>query len=243
MAEDKYTDSGVNIETVENSADYSMSCAHKNEKDFDLLADKYGAAAAERLYGYMDGVLEWNEHINLTAITDRDEFFNKHILDSLSAFDSEEFQNASRVIDIGTGGGFPGVPLAIVAPDKEFVLLDSTKKKLRVINELTSTLRISNVSTVHARAEEIGKKPEYAGQFDVCVTRAVADLKILVKWCIPFIKRGGFLIAYKGPKAKREVASAEKELFNNKAYVDRIEQVGISETGINEHNLVFIKKR
>ena len=213
------------------------------EQILETLKNQYGAAAADRLVAYLDGVLEWNEHINLTAIRDREEALSKHILDSLSCAALPEFRQAERVIDIGTGGGFPGVPLAIVAPDKAFVLVDGTRKKLRVIDDLTSQLGITNVQTVHARAEELAKDPEYAAQFDLCVSRAVADLKVLAGWCLPFVKRGGFLIAYKGAKAEQEADAARTTLRKCGAEVSRIETVQIAGAGADEHNLVVIRKK
>ena len=212
------------------------------EKAIGSLKYKYGQEAAEKLTAYMDGVLEWNEKINLTAIRDREEFLVKHILDSLTCVDFAEFQRAKRVIDVGTGGGFPGVPLAVTAPEKEFVLLDSTRKKLRVIDDLTGRLGIPNVTTVHARAEELAKDPAYGRQFDLCVSRAVADLSVLAGWCLPFVKPGGFLIAYKGAKAEQELAGAGAALKKAGGQVVRVESVPIEGTGAEEHNLIVIQK-
>lgn len=127
---------------------------------------------------YMEGILEWNEKVNLTNITDRNEFIEKHYIDSIVVAQFEEMLGAKNIIDVGTGGGFPGVPLAILFPEKQFVLLDSLNKRLKIIDQLTHEIGIDNVITVHGRAEELAQKKEYREQFDLCISRAVANLKI-----------------------------------------------------------------
>jgi len=189
--------------------------------------------------GYMDGVLEWNEKINLTAIRDREEFIKKHLVDSILCCDFPEYQNADTIIDVGTGAGFPGVPLAIASPDKDFLLADSLNKRLRVINQLTGELDISNVETVHGRAEELARNRAYRGAFDLCVSRAVANMAVLAEYCLPFIKNGGYLLAYKGPDAEKEAKEAEKAVKILGGKLVRIEPAGLSGY---EHNIIVIEK-
>ena len=140
----------------------------------------YGIGTTEtmtaQLEQYMKGILSWNEKINLTAIKDPEEFVIKHYVDSLRIAERPEFQAAETVIDVGTGGGFPGVPLAAAAPEKRFLLMDSLNKRIKVILELTAECGIGNVEAVHGRAEDLGRDPQYREQFDLCVSRAVADL-------------------------------------------------------------------
>lgn len=162
---------------------------------------------------YMDLILEWNEKVNMTAITDRDEFIVKHFIDSLCCAGDERYKKAGSVIDVGTGAGFPGLPLAIVSPDKEFLLMDSLNKRIKIINEIIDTLGINNVKAVHGRAEEMARKKEYREQFDACVSRAVSKMSVLSEYCLPFIKKEGWLIAYKGPDADREAEEAKRALF------------------------------
>ena len=206
------------------------------------LKEKYGESTANRLLSYLDLVLERNEHINLTAVRDRDEAIVKHILDSLSVCDLPEYKEAKTVIDVGTGAGFPGALLAAVSPQKEFTLLDSTLKRLRVIDEFADTLGFSNIRTLHARAEEINRKPGYKEAFDLCVSRAVANLDTLSKWCLPFVRKGGSFISYKGGTYSEELETASRTIKNLKGSVDRIETYPSEPEEISGHVLIIISK-
>ena len=161
---------------------------------------------------YMNGVLEWNEKINLTAITEEDDFVEKHYIDSLKLAKLGLLKPGNRIMDLGTGGGFPGVPLAIVYPQTDFILVDSLNKRLKVIDELCGEIGISNVSTVHGRAEDLGHNQEYRETFDCCVSRAVANLSTLCEYCLPMVKPGGYFIAYKTGTAEEEIKNAEKAI-------------------------------
>lgn len=206
------------------------------------LRARYGEQTATRLLAYLDLVLERNEHINLTAVRDRDEAVVKHVLDSLSVSGLPEYREAKTVIDVGTGAGFPGALLAITSPEKEFTLLDSTLKRLRVIDEFADTLGITNLRTVHARAEEINRKPGYNEAFDICVSRAVADLDTLSKWCLPFVKKGGSFIAYKGENCCSEVEAARRTIRLNRASINRVFKYDSAPSCISGHVLVIISK-
>ena len=191
---------------------------------------------ADLLFRYMKGILDWNERINLTAIKDEEEFILKHYADSLSIINEPEYQEAETIIDIGTGGGFPGIPLAIMSPEKKYVLLDSLEKRLKIIDGLCQHLGIENVKTLHERAEDAGRNPEYREQFDLCVSRAVADLAVLSEYCLPFVKADGSFIAYKGKEIEEELMRSEKSIKLLGGETDRI-------TGsITDQQLVIIKK-
>ena len=206
------------------------------------LNKRFGSVKTDKLVSYLDMVLERNEHINLTAVRDRDEALVKHVLDSLAIADVPEYMDAKKIIDVGTGAGFPGALLAIIDPDKEFILLDSTLKRLRVIDEFAETLGINNLRTVHARAEEISKKPEYKSGFDLCVSRAVADLEKLSGWCLPFVKKGGSFIAYKGENYSEEISRSDKAFRRYNAVLDRVVDYPDAETEISGHVLLVIKR-
>ena len=207
------------------------------------LNNKYGEVKTERLLAYLDMVLERNEHINLTAVRDRDEALVKHVADSLAITELPEYREAKTVIDVGTGAGFPGALLAIASPEKDFVLLDSTLKRLRVIDEFADALGVSNIRTVHARAEEISKKPGYSEAFDLCVSRAVADLSKLSGWCLPFVRKGGAFIAYKGENYAAEIEAAKKVIARNRSKVDRVVPYDpASPSAISGHVLIVISK-
>ena len=195
----------------------------------------------ERLTIYGNLLLSWNEKINLTAITEPDEFIVKHFIDSIICIDYPEYADAGKIIDVGTGAGFPGVPLAIVSPEKEFILMDSLNKRLRIIDELCSKSGIENVTTIHARAEELAKNKTHRQQYDLCVSRAVANMAVLAEYCLPFIKQGGVLLAYKGPDAEAEIAEASCALSTLGGRVEEIRSGNLKEFGI-DHKVVVIKK-
>lgn len=201
------------------------------------LTDKQISQYAE----YMEQILEYNEHINLTSITDRDEFIKKHYVDSILGALNDEFQAGEMIIDVGTGAGFPGVPLAILFPEKEFVLLDSLNKRLKIVSEICHSADINNVRVLHARAEDAGRNKEYREQFDICISRAVANLSVLSELCLPLVREGGYFLSYKGPNYEEELAGAKKAIRTVGGKTARIESIGSADTEFN-HNIIFIEK-
>ena len=194
-----------------------------------------------KLDKYMEGILSWNEKVNLTNITDPDEFRVKHTLDSLVCLDFPEYVEAKSVIDVGTGGGFPGIPLAVCSPEKEFLLLDSLNKRLKIIGSLTEELGIKNVSLLHSRAEDACGRKEYRENFDACVSRAVSNLSTLSEYCLPFIRREGYLLAYKGPECERELKDAFRALKILGGEAVDIRDTEMKEYGL-EHKILVIRK-
>ena len=204
------------------------------------MTGRYSDEIMEKLMGYMHGIISWNEKVNLTNLTEEDEFIEKHYIDSLLLWNSESFKKADKIIDVGTGGGFPGVPLAILYPEKEFVLLDSLKKRLNIIDSLTDELGINNVITFHGRAEDAAKQKEMREAFDLCVSRAVANLTSLSELCIPFVKVGGYFVAYKGPGAYDEAKEAENAI---NMLGGKLESITVPEgQKESEHTLITILK-
>lgn len=196
---------------------------------------------AEILMQYMEEILMWNEKVNLTGITDRDEFVQKHFIDSLLVIDSTEFNKAKSIIDIGTGGGFPGVPLAVCFPEKDFLLMDSLSKKIKIVKEICQELDIKNVTAVHGRAEEMARHKELRETFQLCVSRAVANMSTPSEYCLPFIEKGGTFIAYKGPDCEDEIEDAKEAIKILGGKLLRIEIPKQEETDF-EHKLVFVLK-
>ena len=188
---------------------------------------------------YRAGVLEWNEKVNLTAITDPEEFEMKHFADSVMSAGNDIMKNAQKIIDVGTGGGFPGIPLAILFPDKQFTLMDSLGKRIKIIDQLAKEIGIKNVELVHARAEDLAKKKEYREQYDVCVSRAVANLATLSEYCIPFVKIGGYFAPYKTAAAEEEIAEGKKALFILGGHLESVSEFSDAEL---DHTILWIKK-
>lgn len=153
---------------------------------------------------YYEMLVEWNKVMNLTGITDYDEVNEKHFIDSLAVTKAIDIKSVRSVIDIGTGAGFPGIPLKIAFPHLKIVLLDSLQKRLKFLDSVIEELGIANVETLHGRAEDYAKKKEYREKFDLCVSRAVANLSTLSEYCLPYVKVNGYFISYKSGDIEEE---------------------------------------
>ena len=162
---------------------------------------------SEKLFKYMNILLEWNEKMNLTAITDESEIISKHFVDSLTIL--KYIKNNDKVIDVGTGAGFPGIPLAIFKNNTKFTLLDSINKRINFLNEVKEKIELDNVENLHGRAEDFGQNKSYREQYDVAASRAVAPMHVLLEYLLPFIKVGGMCICMKGPNVSEEIGNIE----------------------------------
>jgi 16S rRNA (guanine527-N7)-methyltransferase len=174
-----------------------------------------------QLTTYYEMVIERNKVMNLTAITEREEFIVKHLIDSLAPLLSEELcplfrdradGTAIRLIDVGTGAGFPGIPLKILCPKLSVTLLDSLQKRVNFLQEVITALKLSDIRAVHMRAEEGGQSPAHREKYDLAVSRAVANLSLLAEYDLPFVKKGGTFLAYKSGEVEEEMASAERAI-------------------------------
>ncbi|MCC8161169.1 MAG: 16S rRNA (guanine(527)-N(7))-methyltransferase RsmG [Oscillospiraceae bacterium] len=194
---------------------------------------------ADTLVKYADLLKDRNGKINLTAITDDEGIAKKHFLDSLTALQTGLVKG--KVIDIGTGAGFPGLVLKIAKPEIELTLLDSLNKRINFLKDVCDKCGIDGVELVHSRAEDGGKNRAYRGQFDTVVSRAVANLTVLSEWCIPFLKQGGYFLALKGPLADEELKDARRAI---KILGGRIEDVFNAEIPFTDlkHKIIIIKK-
>ena len=161
---------------------------------------------------YKELILEYNKHTNLTRITEDDEFNVKHFLDSLSLFKTDLFVKNKKIIDIGTGAGFPGLPLKLYNEDLDITLLDSLRKRIDFLNGVIEELGLKKIRAIHARAEEIARDPNYRESYDIAVSRAVANLSTLTEYAMAFVKVGGYFISQKGPEYKEELKSAKRAI-------------------------------
>lgn len=178
----------------------------------------------EQFDRYYELLIEWNKVMNLTGITDYDEVNLKHFTDSLTIVRINEMNDVSTLIDIGTGAGFPGLPIKIAFPHIKVVLLDSLNKRIKFLDKVIEELNLDNVVTLHGRAEDYAKKVEYREQFDMCVSRAVANLSTLSEYCMPFIKKGGCFVSYKSAESDEEISKSENAINLLGGKMDKIEK-------------------
>ena len=190
---------------------------------------------------YYQLLIEWNQKMNLTAITEPAEVAVKHMVDSLSAFAEELFFAGASVADVGTGAGFPGVPLKLFRPDLQLTLIDSLQKRLNFLMAVIEATRMEAVQTLHYRAEEAGQKKELREAFDFVTSRAVARLPVLCELCLPLVKIGGYFVALKGAQYEDELLEAERALRVLGAEVAQVKQVRLP--GLEDvRAVIYLKK-
>ena len=183
---------------------------------FDTKLNELGITLTEQQKQQFDKfyelLVEWNKVMNLTGITEYEEVNEKHFVDSLSIVKAVDMSQMKSVVDIGTGAGFPGIPLKIAFPHLKVVLLDSLNKRINFLNTVINELGLKDISTIHGRAEDFAKKPEYREQFDLCVSRAVANLATLSEYCIPYVKKNGMFVPYKSGEIDEELEQSKKSI-------------------------------
>ncbi|EOS27350.1 16S rRNA (guanine(527)-N(7))-methyltransferase GidB [Lachnospiraceae bacterium 3-1] len=188
-------------------------------------------------------LIEKNKVMNLTAITEFEDVVEKHFLDSLSLVKCINLNQNLRVLDLGTGAGFPGIPLKIVFPQLEIVLMDSLNKRVLFLKEVIEELNLSDILAVHGRAEEMAGKKEYREQFDLCISRAVANLSSLSEYCIPFVKIGGNFISYKSGEIEEETAQAKKAISVLGGSITKVEKFILTGTEVSRSFIQIEKKK
>ncbi|MGV8982473.1 16S rRNA (guanine(527)-N(7))-methyltransferase RsmG [Clostridium sp.] len=217
-------------------------------KYFDILSKassneglEFNEKKYEQFMKYKDLIKEWNEKVNLTAIKEDEEIIKKHFIDSMKVFKFQGLKNAKTVIDIGTGGGFPGIPMKIIKPEINIVLLDSLNKRINFLNEVISNLQLEKIKAIHGRAEDFAQDRQYREKFDAAVSRAVANLTVLSEYCLPYVKVGGYFVAMKGPAVEEEIKSSKNAIRMLGGRIEHIEKVQIEDSDL-DHNLVIISK-
>lgn len=195
----------------------------------------------QQLLTYKDILLEWNEKMNLTAITEEEEVMVKHFLDSLSCIQSQYLKEEGTMIDVGTGAGFPGIPLKVYFPKLKLTLLDSLNKRVEFLKEVSQELGLEDVNFVHGRAEECGQEETHREQYDYAVARAVASLNVLVEYCLPFVKVGGYFICQKGPQLKEEIQNSQNAITVLGGKVVEQKEITLPFSDIT-HSLLVIEK-
>ncbi|MBQ8182286.1 MAG: 16S rRNA (guanine(527)-N(7))-methyltransferase RsmG [Clostridia bacterium] len=207
-------------------------------------AENYGVAVSDELAKKLDIyarlLKEWNDKINLTAITDDEGIAVKHFLDCLLVSKASDFRKGDRVIDVGTGAGFPGLVIAAAYPDVKVTLLDSTGKKLKAVADIAEKMGVTNATVVHMRAEEAGKKPEFREKYDFATARAVAELRVLLEYTLPFVKVGGTFLSLKGASAVDEIDGAKVSLKTLGGKIDGVNEFVLP--GGDKRAIINVKK-
>ncbi|MDY5496688.1 MAG: 16S rRNA (guanine(527)-N(7))-methyltransferase RsmG [Anaerobutyricum sp.] len=195
----------------------------------------------EQFQLFYEMLIKRNKSMNLTAITEENEVIEKHFIDSLSCRRVIDMSRIKNCIDVGTGGGFPGIPLKIMYPDVQFVLIDSLKKRTDFLQEVKEKLNLDGLEILHGRAEDLAREKTLRAVFDLCVSRAVANLSVLSEYCIPFVKTNGYFISYKGKKGYEEMKESENCMKILGCKIEKVEEFSLGEEEA-ERLLVKIKK-
>jgi len=211
------------------------------EEGFRQLKLPYSAEIDNKFIKYRDLLKEWNQKINITSIEDDEEIYVKHFLDSVVLLNEEDCNETKSIIDVGTGGGFPGFPLKIVNDNYKVTLLDSLRKRIDFLEFVAKELKLEDVEFIHGRAEDFGQNLSYREQFDICVSRAVAPLNVLSEYCLPFVKVGGYFAAYKSENISQEIIDSESALKELGGKIKEIKEICLPGTDI-VRKIVIIEK-
>ena len=195
----------------------------------------------DKFQKYYEILIERNKVMNLTAITEVNDVVTKHFVDSISLINYFDLNN-KKIIDVGTGAGFPGIPLAIILENTEFTLMDSLNKRINFLNDVIELCELNNVTTIHSRAEDLGRNVEYREKFDICVSRAVANLSTLLEYCIPFVKVGGSFISYKSGDVDEEIVASKSSQDKLSCIIDKKISFTLNGTDMSRSFVKFDKK-
>lgn len=206
-----------------------------------ILGVHFSVEQIEQFYKYMNLLIEWNEKMNLTAITEPKEIILKHFIDSITIL--KYIDDNSKLVDVGTGAGFPGVPLSIMNPTLKITLVDSLNKRLIFLQEVVKELNLKNIEIVHARAEEFGQNKNYREKFDIATSRAVANLATLSEYLVPLVKIGGKIISMKASNAKEEINDAQKAIEVLGGKIEKIEEFDLPKSDIGRTIIIIDKNK
>lgn len=210
-------------------------------KDIEALGIDLTEKQIQQFISYYEKLVEWNEMMNLTAITEYDEVMKKHFIDSMTLIKAFDVNQSASVIDVGTGAGFPGLVLKIAFPNLKITLLDSLNKRIQFLNEVIGNLGLDGVETIHGRAEDFAKPGKLREKYDLCVSRAVANLSTLSEYCLPFVKEKGLFISYKSEKVQEEMVKADKAISILGGKIERQVEFILPDSDIYR-NLFIIRK-
>ena len=211
------------------------------EKGFADLSFNIDEEKIKKFEEYSKLLVEWNEKMNLTAVTDPEGIAVKHFLDSIAPLNKIDLKENSKVIDVGTGAGFPGIPIKIMREDLNFTFMDSLQKRINFLNEVSKRLSLKDTEFIHARAEEAGKEKKFREKFDYAVSRAVANMKVLCEYCLPFVKVGGVFVAFKQFEVDEEIEESKSMIGNLGGKISDIKKVNIPQSDI-VRKIVLIEK-
>ena len=217
-----------------------MFCERMQEKSRVLGID-FSVKQIEQFFDYMNLLIEWNEKMNLTAIIEPEEIILKHFIDSITIL--KEIEDNSKVVDVGTGAGFPGIPLSIMNNTLKITLVDSLNKRLIFLQEVINKLGLKNIEIIHARAEEFGQNKKYRENFDVSTSRAVANLSTLSEYLIPLVKVGGKIVSMKAADAHEEIKDAQKAIEVLGGNVEKIEEFNLPQSDIGRTVIIIRKNK
>ena len=206
-----------------------------------VLGVRFLVEQTEQFFDYMNLLIEWNEKMNLTAITDPEEIILKHFIDSITIL--KELEDGSKVVDVGTGAGFPGIPLSIMNPTLKITLVDSLNKRLIFLQEVVNRLGLKNIEIVHARAEEFGQNKIYRENFDIATSRAVANLSTLSEYLVPLVKVGGKVVSMKAADAQEEINEAKKAIEVLGGRIEKIDEFNLPQSDIGRTVIIIRKNK
>lgn len=209
----------------------------------DKMKIQYNDEQIEQFRSYYELLTEWNKKINLTAITGYEDVVRKHFIDSILICSLLDLNKDIRIIDVGTGAGFPGIPIKILNPDCRIVLLDSLNKRVRFLETVVDELGLDNVECIHGRAEDVSREKKYRASFDLSVSRAVANLSTLCEYCIPFLKKGGMFVSYKSDKADDEINGSENAVRTLGSEITSVKEITLPETDIVRKFVMITNKK